>query len=51
MTLSRLRGKVQCQCSRTLQPHEFQFTACNVKAGQEALLDYGSVSAHAQALT
>ncbi|CAL5223143.1 g5610 [Coccomyxa viridis] len=31
-----------CEDSRTLQPHVFQFTACNVKAGQEALLDYGS---------
>ena len=34
-----------CPCSRTLQPHVFVFTVCNVKAGQEALLDYGSVSA------
>ena len=29
--------------SRTLQPHLFHFTACSVKAGQEALLDYGQV--------
>ena len=32
--------------SRTLQPHLFHFTACGVKAGQEALLDYGEVSTH-----
>ena len=35
-----------CACSRTLQPHIFLLTACDVKAGQEALLDYGPVSAY-----
>ena len=30
-------------CRRTLQPHLFIFTACEVKAGREALLDYGKV--------
>ena len=38
---------VICSCSRTLQPHLFLFTACHVKAGQEALLDYGPVSCRA----
>ena len=37
---------VLCSCSRTLQPHLFHFTACNVKAGQEALLDYGQVGSY-----
>ena len=36
-----------CARSRTLRPHIFLLTACDVKAGQEALLDYGPVSAQA----
>ena len=33
-------------CSRTMMPHVFVFTTKPVRQGQEALLDYGPVSAH-----